>query len=142
MRGIPGLVTETSLLDPEEGIRFRGYSIPECQQVSPGGGAGCTHALTFDQDSLFNLWLSNSYLAFTSLLGAIHPPMLCPPPPPPPFPPFLLLPSSSSSSPPQLLPTADEGEEPLPEGLFFLLLTGKVPTKEQVSLIGSHMIIT
>ena len=63
MRGIRGLVTETSLLDPEEGIRFRGYSIPECQK---------------------------------------------------------------------LLPRANEGEEPLPEGLFYLLLTGKVPTKEQV----------
>ena len=71
MRGIRGLVTETSLLDPEEvndsasyqplssflpssslsppclppslalslspflqGIRFRGYSLPECQEVS------------------------------------------------------------------------------------------------------------
>ena len=63
MRGIKALVTETSLLDPEEvrgqeasgllsillspslsqththththtqGIRFRGYSIPECQKV-------------------------------------------------------------------------------------------------------------
>ena len=54
MRGIRGLVTETSLLDPDEvyttthcwnifhevdcslplqGIRFRGYSIPECQEV-------------------------------------------------------------------------------------------------------------
>ena len=31
MRGIPGLLWETSMLDPEEGIRFRGYSIPECQ---------------------------------------------------------------------------------------------------------------
>lgn len=31
MRGIKGMVYETSLLDPEEGIRFRGYSIPECQ---------------------------------------------------------------------------------------------------------------
>ena len=63
MRGIKGLVTETSLLDPEEGIRFRGYSIPECQK---------------------------------------------------------------------LLPAAPEGFEPLPEGLFWLLLTGKIPTKEQV----------
>jgi len=35
MRGIKGLVTETSLLDPEEGIRFRGYSIPECQAKLP-----------------------------------------------------------------------------------------------------------
>jgi citrate synthase len=29
MRGMTGLVTETSLLDANEGIRFRGYSIPE-----------------------------------------------------------------------------------------------------------------
>ena len=27
MRGITGLVTETSLLDAQDGIRFRGYSI-------------------------------------------------------------------------------------------------------------------
>lgn len=32
MRGMTGLVTETSLLDANEGIRFRGYSIPELQQ--------------------------------------------------------------------------------------------------------------
>ena len=32
----------------------------------------------------------------------------------------------------QLLPKAGGGEEPLPEGLFHLLLTGTVPTKEQV----------
>lgn len=66
MRGIRGLVTETSLLDPEEGIRFRGYSIPECQE---------------------------------------------------------------------LLPKADGGKEPLPEGLFYLLLTGKIPTKAEVRLL-------
>lgn len=35
MRGIKGLVCETSVLDPDEGIRFRGLSIPECQQVLP-----------------------------------------------------------------------------------------------------------
>eukprot|EP00127_Corallochytrium_limacisporum_P002345 Clim_evm1s110 gene=Clim_evmTU1s110 len=64
MRGIKGLVTETSVLDPEEGIRFRGYSIPECQK---------------------------------------------------------------------LLPKADGGQEPLPEGLFWLLTTGEIPTKEQVN---------
>ena len=29
MRGITGLVTETSLLDAQDGIRFRGYSITE-----------------------------------------------------------------------------------------------------------------
>ena len=30
-----GLLWETSLLDPEEGIRFRGYSIPELQVTLP-----------------------------------------------------------------------------------------------------------
>ncbi|KAI3743760.1 hypothetical protein L1987_56826 [Smallanthus sonchifolius] len=33
MRGMTGLLWETSLLDPDEGIRFRGLSIPECQKV-------------------------------------------------------------------------------------------------------------
>jgi citrate synthase len=67
MRGIKGLIYETSLLDPEEGIRFRGLTIPECQER---------------------------------------------------------------------LPKAPNGEEPLPEGLFYLLLTGEVPTKEQVDQIS------
>ena len=67
MRGIKGLVTETSVLDPEEGIRFRGYSIPECQKI---------------------------------------------------------------------LPKAPGGAEPLPEGLFWLLLTGKVPTEAQVQALS------
>ena len=31
MRGVPGFLYETSLLDAEEGIRFRGYSIPDLQ---------------------------------------------------------------------------------------------------------------
>jgi citrate synthase len=31
MRGITGLLYETSLLDADEGIRFRGHSIPELQ---------------------------------------------------------------------------------------------------------------
>lgn len=31
MRGIPGFIYETSLLDAEEGIRFRGYTIEELQ---------------------------------------------------------------------------------------------------------------
>jgi citrate synthase len=35
MRGITGLVTETSLLDANEGIRFRGYSIPELKDKLP-----------------------------------------------------------------------------------------------------------
>ena len=35
MRGINALICETSKLDPEEGIRFRGYSIPELQSLLP-----------------------------------------------------------------------------------------------------------
>src|ERR671918_1839972 len=61
MRGMTGLVTETSLLDAQEGIRFRGYSIPELQRK---------------------------------------------------------------------LPKADGGSEPLPEGLFYLMLVGELPTEE------------
>jgi len=69
MRGIKGLVTETSVLDPEEGIRFRGYSLPECQE---------------------------------------------------------------------LLPKAPGGNEPLPEGVFWLLLTGDVPTQAQVQSVSEE----
>ncbi|BAV04307.1 citrate synthase [Filimonas lacunae] len=68
MRGITGMVTETSLLDPKEGIRFRGYSIPELQQ---------------------------------------------------------------------LLPKAPGGDEPLPEGIFYLMLIGEIPTEEDVQLLTS-----
>ncbi|GMH38747.1 hypothetical protein BSKO_06631 [Bryopsis sp. KO-2023] len=35
MRGICGILWETSLLDAEEGIRFRGHSIPELQKKLP-----------------------------------------------------------------------------------------------------------
>ncbi|KAK4248685.1 citrate synthase-like protein [Corynascus novoguineensis] len=62
-RGIKCLVWEGSVLDAEEGIRFRGKTIPECQD---------------------------------------------------------------------LLPKAPGGKEPLPEGIFWLLLTGEVPTEQQV----------
>jgi citrate synthase len=68
MRGITGLVSETSLLDAQEGIRFRGYSIPELQQK---------------------------------------------------------------------LPKAKGGSEPLPEGLFYLMLIGELPTDEDVAHITS-----
>jgi citrate synthase len=61
MRGITGLVTETSLLDAQEGIRFRGFTIPELQQK---------------------------------------------------------------------LPKAANGSEPLPEGLFYLMLLGEVPSAD------------
>jgi citrate synthase len=64
MRGITGLVSETSLLDSQEGIRFRGYSIPELREK---------------------------------------------------------------------LPKAPKGSEPLPEGLFYLMLIGELPTEEDVN---------
>jgi citrate synthase len=40
MRGMTGLVTETSLLDANEGIRFRGYSIPELKEKLPNVKGG------------------------------------------------------------------------------------------------------
>lgn len=40
MRGMTGLVSETSLLDEKEGIRFRGFSIPELQQKLPKAPQG------------------------------------------------------------------------------------------------------
>ena len=36
----------------------------------------------------------------------------------------------------ELLPKAPGGSEPLPEGLFWLLLTGEVPTQEQVTALS------
>lgn len=68
MRGITGLVSETSLLDAKEGIRFRGYSIPELQQR---------------------------------------------------------------------LPKVSGGTEPLPEGLFYLMLIGELPNEEDVAYVTS-----
>ena len=35
MRSVKSMVYETSLLDPVEGIRFRGLTIPECQAKLP-----------------------------------------------------------------------------------------------------------
>jgi len=71
MRGMTGLVTETSRLDPIEGIRFRGYSIPELRK---------------------------------------------------------------------LLPKAPGGTEPLPEGIFYLMLIGELPTQEDVQFITNEWV--
>jgi len=68
MRGMTGLVSETSLLDAQEGIRFRGYSIPQLQQK---------------------------------------------------------------------LPKSPNGTEPLPEGLFYLMLIGELPSEEQANHLTS-----
>lgn len=40
MRGIKSMVWEPSLLDPEEGIRFRGYTIPDLQEKLPKAKGG------------------------------------------------------------------------------------------------------
>lgn len=39
-RGIKSLVWEGSVLDSEEGIRFRGKTIPECQKLLPKAPGG------------------------------------------------------------------------------------------------------
>ncbi len=68
MRGMTGLVSETSLLDAQDGIRFRGYSIPELREK---------------------------------------------------------------------LPKAPGGTEPLPEGLFYLMLVGSLPSDDAVQHVSS-----
>ncbi len=67
-RGVKMMVWETSALDPYEGIRFRGYSIPQLRELLPKG----------------------------------------------------------------------QGKEPLPEGLFWLMLVGEVPTQEQVDWLSEQ----
>ena len=69
MRGIKCIVWEPSALDPNEGIRFRGCTIPELRER---------------------------------------------------------------------LPRAEGGEEPLPEGLFYLLLTGDLPTAEDAKEVDKE----
>ncbi|GAB1447950.1 MAG: citrate (Si)-synthase, eukaryotic [Bacteroidetes bacterium] len=69
MKGVIGLLTETSLLDANEGIRFRGYSIPELRKF---------------------------------------------------------------------LPKVPGGTEPLPEGLFYLMLMGEMPTYDDVLEIQAN----
>lgn len=63
MRGVKSMVWETSQLDAHEGIRFRGYNIPELREK---------------------------------------------------------------------LPKVEGGKEPLPEGLFWLMLVNEIPTQEEV----------
>ncbi len=40
MRGVKGLVTDISYVDPAEGIRFRGYTIPEVLEILPKPAEG------------------------------------------------------------------------------------------------------
>ncbi len=69
MRGMTGLLYDTSLLDPEEGIRFRGYSIPELREK---------------------------------------------------------------------LPKVPGGSEPLPEGIFYLMLMDQLPTEDDVKAVTAE----
>jgi citrate synthase len=57
-RGVKCMIWETSNLDPEEGIRFRGLTIPECQAVLPtySGKAGDGEPML---ESLFWLLLTS-----------------------------------------------------------------------------------
>ncbi len=70
-----GMVTETSKLDPEEGIRFRGYSIPELRIKLPRGQGGenlpegifyllLTGDLPTDEDAreVSNAWARRSHV--------------------------------------------------------------------------------
>ncbi len=68
MKGMVGMVTETSKLDPDEGIRFRGYSIPQLREK---------------------------------------------------------------------LPKAVGDSEPLPEGIFYLMLIGEMPTDDDVTNVSN-----
>jgi citrate synthase len=110
MRGIPGILWQTSLLDPEEGIRFRGYSIAECQARRPGRGGGAeTHTRA---RALRMCFFSRAH--FRSRVF-----------------PFSLCVQAK-------LPAATPGGEPLPEGLFWLLLTGEIPTAAQAAAVSAE----
>ncbi|MBX3255555.1 MAG: citrate (Si)-synthase, eukaryotic [Chitinophagaceae bacterium] len=93
MRGITGLVTETSLLDAQEGIRFRGYSIPELQEKlpkAPGGTEPLPEGLFYlmllgelptagDAEEVTNIWQRRSHVpnhvfdAIEALPKSTHP---------------------------------------------------------------------
>jgi len=56
IRGVKALITETSKLDPAEGIRYRGYSLPELKELlpkAPGGEEtlpeGAFYLMLFDE---------------------------------------------------------------------------------------------
>jgi citrate synthase len=64
MKGITGLLTETSLLDAQEGIRFRGYSIPELREKLPKIPGG-TEPLP---EGLFYLMLIGDFPTYNDVL--------------------------------------------------------------------------
>lgn len=57
---VQGMLWETSLLDPEEGIRFRGFSIPELQVTFcnvPGRQSLSLHASSLGWQTRIKCWL-------------------------------------------------------------------------------------
>jgi citrate synthase len=118
MRGITGLLYETSLLDADEGIRFRGYSIPELQVH--------TMQCFIRLHGLFELSCLQCLLREPASDGAnrtgtnsrIHSACLLQ----------------------QKLPKAPGGSQPLPEGLLWLLLTGQVPSESQVQGLSRDLL--
>jgi citrate synthase len=40
MRGLKAMLWEASVLDPNEGIRFHGHTIPDCQKSLPAAPGG------------------------------------------------------------------------------------------------------
>ena len=127
MRGIPGLFWETSLLDAEEGIRFRGHSIPELQV--------CVCAC---------VWVVSVLAACCATRSAERREWAPdrPQPPQPPHPRAHARQTPTRTRAPQkkaTLPAAKEGGEPLPEGLLWLLMTGEVPTKAQAAAVTEEL---
>jgi citrate synthase len=57
MRGITGLVSETSLLDAQEGIRFRGHTLPELREKLPKADKGSEPL----PEGLFHLMLMDEF---------------------------------------------------------------------------------
>jgi citrate synthase len=121
MRGITGLLYETSLLDAEEGIRFRGHSIPELQ-VGPmrpmmrARFAACRRVVCGPRTSIPER-------------------LMCPRALQPHWPRRCSAEQLSCARMQKVLPTAPGGTQPLPEGLLWLLLTGDIPTEAQVKSV-------
>ena len=60
-----GLVTETSVLDADEGIRFRGYTIPECQELLPKAPGGNVILYIWSGDIIFAFLTLFSHLSYS-----------------------------------------------------------------------------
>jgi hypothetical protein len=98
------MLWEVSLLDAEEGIRLRGYTIAELQARRGGGASG--------QGPGPWVRLPRATPPRPTTPGRSSPASATPAPP--------------HAAPQKKLPSMKEGGEPLPEGLLWLLLTGEV----------------